>query len=247
MSTAAINSGFSASIKGVKAVDRYLVKEEARAQKARNTALRVEGYRLKNLLQKEIRQGAPGGRQFTPLSWIARRIWRRPNRKPLDQLSKGVRYDVNPREPYAVAVGFVGPMTWSEADLGLGYVGRRVNQYSPDLLRDESLNPLRRGISRSNISSKKWRRLADMHQEGFTHEISPRKRWWIINRGAGLIKRSSFGREDIADTPFFLRKNTRRFTTPARKIIGPFWQAHEMPARRNIKRNFKAKLAGRRI
>ena len=66
MSTAAINSGFSASIKGVKAVDRYLVKEEARAQKARNTALRVEGYRLKNLLQKEIRQGAPGGRQL----WI---------------------------------------------------------------------------------------------------------------------------------------------------------------------------------
>jgi len=247
MSTQAINSAASITIKGDKKVFEYLDKANENAQKAYNTALRVEGSRLKNLLQKEIREGAPGGIRFLPLSYLSRYHWKRPNRNPLESLAKGVRYDVNPRPPYAVAVGFVGPMTWSDADLGLGYEGVRVNHYSPQKVRNASLNPLGRGITRSNISSKRWRNLALMHQKGFSREISARQRWWFIRRGSDLIKHSGVDREDITQTPFFLKKTTKTFRTPARPIITPFWQAHQTAARANIRKNFKRKMAGERI
>jgi hypothetical protein len=247
VSNQATNSAASFTLKGGKKVASWLEQQREAAQKAHNTALRAEGYRLKNLLQKEIRQGSPGGRPFKKLSYISKYHWKRPNRKPLDTLAKGVRYSVNPRPPYAVAVGFVGPMTWNDADLGLGYEGVRVNQYSQSKVRNESLNPLGRGISRSNISSKKWRYLAKIHQDGFEREVSESQRKWLIRRGSDLIKHSKFDREDVSQTPFFLKKSTKSMTTAARPIIAPFWQAHQAAARSNIRNNFKRKMSGERI
>lgn len=252
------------TIKGTRKVSRWLEAKKAESEKAMNTALRVEGFRLKNLMQREIRAGAPGGRPFAPLTYIARRARsdKRPGRSPLEALSKGVRYEVSPRPPYnAVAVGFVGPMTWSDADLALGYVGRRANQYSPGLSRNPALNPLGRGITRSNISSKRWRALAEQQQKGFTRTITDKQREWLARRGASLLgwRRSlagdtsytgTYGRNLEAvegNSPFFLRKSTTRFVSPPRPIIAPFWAAHAAQARRNIERNFVQKMKGQRI
>ena len=248
------------TIKGVDKTLRWLEKNRAEAEKNMNIALRVEGFRLRNLMQREIKAGAPGGRRFDPLTDISKRMdfQKSPRRNPLADLAKGVRYHVNPRPPYQVAVGFVGPMTWSDADRGLGFVGRRVNQYSPPLARVAALNPIGWGMGRSQISSKKWRRLAESHQKGFTRTITETQRRYIAHQGARLLgwERTLGGKTSYknkytdnleataGNTPFFLKKSTKTFTTPARPIIAPFWQAHQQSIRRNIASNFKRKMAG---
>lgn len=249
----------SVVVKGIDSTRKWLQENDARINKAYNSALRIEGFRLRNLLIKEIRQGKPGGKRLKSLSYISRRAnrqtWIRggttrktdPNRKPLARLAQGVRYDANPRPPYAVAVGWVGPMTWREADLRKGYTGSLVNQHSNQLRYNAFMNPLKRGMKRSGISSKKWRSLAKSHQEGFTRKITKKQREWLANRGAKLLEAGGYESSEDLDTPFFLQKSTRYFHTPARPIMEPFWQAYEDDARRNIKRNFSMKMKGKRI
>ncbi len=203
-------------LKGLDKTSSWLKKERQASEKAMKTGVKVEGFRLKNLMQKEIRQGAPGGKRFAPLSYIARRMQRRvhgeggvgvrqsPNRKPLVRMALAVRYAVL-AHPFAVKVGFVS-------------YGGSVNQVSST-----------------------WRKLAARVQKGFSRNISPGLRRMIVRRGEEL------GTADGGATPFFLRKNTHRFDTPARPIVSPFWQAHARAARNNINRNFRAKLAGKRI
>ena len=252
-----------ATIKGVKKTLKWLEKNRAEAEKNMNIALRVEGFRLRKLMQREIKAGSPGGRRFAPLTDISKRMdyQKSPRRNPLKALAQGVRYHVNPRPPYQVAVGFVGPMTRSDADRGLGFVGRRVNQYSSPRTRVAALNPLGWGISRSNISSKKWRSLAASHQKGFSRTITEAQRRAIVHRGARLLgwDRTMGGKTSYknkygdnleataGNTPFFLKKSTKTLTTPARPIIAPFWQAHQQSIRRNIASNFKRKMAGQHI
>ncbi len=81
--------------------------------KAGRTAVKIEAFRLRGLLQKEIRAGAPGGVPFAPLSEIAKRITAYHHKtKPLLYLARPVRYNVtagetdNPR--FTVEVGFAG-------------------------------------------------------------------------------------------------------------------------------------------
>ena len=196
------SKSISVTLKGAKKVTRFLKKADAYAEKSLNTAIKVEGFRLQKLLQKEIRSGSVGGRRFSVLSSIARKIDRRsPNRKPLTRLAAGVRYHVKSYKPFKLEVG------WPEGNRG----------------------------------SKSWRRLALMLQKGFTKTISKKQRSFIVHRGEQL------GTIEGGDTPFFLKKSTKIFKTPARQIISPFWQANRNKANANIKRNFKLKLKGARI
>jgi hypothetical protein len=101
------------------------------------------------------------------------------------------------------------------------------------------------GIGRTSDS---WIKIAERLQAGFTTPAdSPSVsgittlRQSFIRRGSRLGKRSRLRRF------FFLRKQTRLLTTPARNVIEPFWAAHEREAERNIINNFKRKLAGERI
>jgi len=148
-----------------------------------------------------------------------------PNRKPLHRLAFGVRYHVQRQKPYTLAIGWVGPQTASEATAS----------------RNSTDNRLGRGILGKDVSSKRWRSLAKSHQDGFTREITPGLRKWIVRKGAGL------GVVEGADTPFFLRKRTKTFHTPSRPIITPFWAAHRHESIRNIDMNFKRKMSGERI
>ncbi len=212
-----LNNLLGATLQGAEDAVQWLDRKEKAVKKAHETAVKVEGYRLKNLLQREIRKGAPGGRAFEPLSWIARRLTRQvtlmggvtqrqnPNRKPIARLAHGIRYNIRTGPFFKMLVGFVQP------------------------------------TSGPHTVSKSWRRLADFHQKGFTRAISAAQRYFIIRRGGEL------GKVDGGETPFFLKRDTQKFTTPARKIVDPFWAAHARQAKENIRKNFRTKMAGKRI
>jgi len=89
--------------------------------------------------------------------------------------------------------------------------------------------------------SKRWKFLAQALQEGFTGTMSEATRESLAETGARLGKRSKNRRY------FFLKKSTRRFKTPARPIMEPFWRAYRDDARRNITSNFRRKMRGERI
>jgi len=174
-------------------------------KKASETATRVEAFRLSRLLKEEIRQGAPGGRPFSPLTEMAKRLRRPANRTPLRRLAVPIRYAaIRAAGKYRVSIGFVDP-------------------------------------GRGRPLSKSWKRIAKIHQEGFTQALTEQKRMGIIHVGARLTRR-------VRNRFYlFLRKSTQRLRTPARPIIDPFWKAHRRQAERNIERNFERKLRGERI
>ncbi len=80
--------------KDIRKFHRALEKADDGRKKAGETAAKVEGFRLKKVLEKEIRAGAPGGRKFSSLSVIASRTSRGVSRSPLRRLALGVRYRV---------------------------------------------------------------------------------------------------------------------------------------------------------
>lgn len=99
------------TVRGLKNVQRDMKVEGARQKKALELAIRIEGYRLRKQLQKEIKAGAPGGKKFAPLSFLA--MWRTGRRRRsgfnrLGRLGSVVRYDVN-KNPFSMKIGFVGP------------------------------------------------------------------------------------------------------------------------------------------
>lgn len=221
-------------IRGVDKLERVIKRTRLEQEKASNTAIRIEGYRKKNLLQKELRKGAPGGRQFAPLSFIARRLWYPPERRvPLyspvsnrygkdGTIDKAVRYHVQSERPYTLALGFVGPTSRSKAELA-----RKKG--------------LKRGIDPEHISSVTWRRLALKHQAGFVAPVSSSQRLGFAHIGAAL------GTIEGGRTPFFLKKSTTHMRTPARPIISPFRIRYRREIVRNIANHYAAKMAGRRV
>lgn len=80
------------------------------SQKASKNAVKVEAFRLKGVLQKELRNGTVGG--FSPLREISKQYSRKPSQRskpPLAPLAKVVRYFVADNGmPYHMEIGFVG-------------------------------------------------------------------------------------------------------------------------------------------
>lgn len=104
--------------------------------------------------------------------------------------------------------------------------------------------------------SKRWKALAEMHQEGFTREVTEKLRAMLRAQGGALKGRWTGGRgrsgawhfqENKAAKYFFLRAGTTRLRTPARPILDPFWARHQEEAWKNIRRNYLRKLWGERI
>ena len=190
--------------KGFSKLERMLKTESKRQEKALNTVVKIEGFRLMRLLKKQIRDGAPGGQKFDPLTFIARR-WGskgsrlRPN-KPLRRLAVAVRYFVKDYSPLDMRIGWVGPRT-----------------------------------------SKSWKRIAKLQQEGFTRPITEKRRKSFVALGRAMSKRSP------ARKYMFLLKSTRMLTTPPRPIIDPFWDSEKRRSWRNIQRNYRLKMKGQRI
>jgi hypothetical protein len=188
--------------KGFTGLERTLKTESRRQEKALNVSIKVEGFRLMRLLKKQIRDGAPGGKKFEPLSFLSR-AWgskRLRTNKPLRRLALAVRYHVQDQSPFDMRIGWVGPRT-----------------------------------------SKSWKRIAELQQEGFTRGMKSERREFFRLKGAAMTKRS------VARKYMFVRRSTKRFTTPARPIMDPFWRAEKDRAWRNIQRNYRLKMKGQRI
>jgi len=112
MQQSGIGQAGSVVLKGLKSTRNRLKSRQQASKKAMTTAARVEAFRMKNKLQRQLRQGSPGGRTLHPLSYIARRLSRKsgsPNRKPLSKLAFAVRYAVDYSKDFSVKVGFVQP------------------------------------------------------------------------------------------------------------------------------------------
>ncbi len=99
----------TATAKGVTRLQEALNASRKNEKKALDTAIKVEGFRLRKVLMKEIRQGAPGGQPLAPVSAITRRLNR--SAKPLRSMAKGIRYHIQ-RDPFAINFGFVGNRSW---------------------------------------------------------------------------------------------------------------------------------------
>lgn len=191
-------------------------------RKAGEIAVRAEAYRLRGVLKKELKKGAPGGRSFSALRIISRGAR---NRKPLSKLSVAVRYW------YAGKHGSNGKV------FSVGFGGGKV------VGMDGS-------VKRNNQLSLSWEKIAQVQQKGFTVPIgsAPRnrdrgKRRLMYVLGVMYWKK---GKKRIAKY-HFLKKETTAFTVPARPIIAPFWSAHQREAERNIASNFVKKMRGDRI
>lgn len=101
-------------------------------------------------------------------------------------------------------------------------------------------------------SSDTWRKLAKIHQEGFSfgegsrqgtrNTGMPQRRRAYFARGGGKLSKGAKGRRHM-----FIRKSTRRFEAPARPIIDPFYRRHRAEALRNIVINTRRKIRGERI
>jgi len=89
--------------------------------------------------------------------------------------------------------------------------------------------------------SKRWKHLAQVLQMGFTHGMSELTRAGLIGTGSRMSKRAKGRRYH------FLKKTTQLFTTPARPIMVPFWQAYRHESLKNIAENFRRKMRGERI
>lgn len=160
MFTRGINKSASVTLEGAERVAAWLDKQDSATKSAHQAAVKVEGFRLMNLLKSEIKKGAPGGNTFGALTFIARRMqkkvrgsgsWKRqsPNRKPLANMATGVRYAVT-QTPFSMAVGFVQP------------------------------------AGRSNQISSTWQRLAKIHQTGFYRDVTQKQREAFARRGGEL-------------------------------------------------------------
>lgn len=105
----------NATSKGFANLERALKTENLRQEKALNTSIKVEGFRLMRLLKKQIREGNPGGRKFHPLTFLAR-AWGSKGKglaanKPLRKLALAVRYFVKDQHPFDMRIGWTGPKT----------------------------------------------------------------------------------------------------------------------------------------
>jgi len=87
---------------------RELERRGQEIERAASTAVKVEGFRLMQQLRKEIREGAPGGKRFAPLSVVAAYSRRPYNRTAYQRLATAVRYDqVGKGADMTFKVGFI--------------------------------------------------------------------------------------------------------------------------------------------
>ncbi|MBI9092200.1 MAG: hypothetical protein JEZ12_23555 [Desulfobacterium sp.] len=134
----------------------------------------------------------------------------------------------------------------------LSYIARRLWGRSPNRAPLRSLatgvryavrdkKPYTMAVGFIPERSGGWIKTAEKHQKGFERTISHGQRKLIVGRGGRL------GVAEGSNTPFFLKRSTKKFKTPGRPLVAPFWAHHHDQFQKNIAKNFKAKMAGKRI
>lgn len=204
-------------VRGLKQLARALEASRKEEVRALETAIKVEAFNIRKVLREQIKQGAPGGRPFAPLSVIgAHSLGRgrfsktRRSRRALRKLATALRYDVDRSPNFQVTIG------WPRGLRSLA----RAHQEGQTRPATEDL--------------KRFLRRAGGQLRGR----------WAMGRGRSggyHFSENRFARY------FFLRKETKQLRTPARPIMDPFWGIYQQRAWRNIRQNFIKKSRGERI
>jgi len=207
-----------AVITNLKQFDRQLTAETNRLYKAAKDAAKIEAYRLRDVLREEIKQGAPGGQKFKPITELARRSRKKyyRNKPPLYTLYKPIRYEVvknskyikDPKHEIHIGIGLGAPeisASWKriarmQQDGGV-FIDKRFKYFSP------------------------WQGRVLTGQEAV--------RDYLLHKSVERKPRR-----------YALRKETRVFKLPPRPIIGPFWNKYQKIALKNIEDNFERKARG---
>jgi len=216
-------------IKGVEKTLRGIKQAEIQQLRNINTAFRVEGFKMKNELQQQIRDGSPGGFRWDPLTQLARRWFGRRKNNPLHKLARGIRYHVPNTPVPTLQVGFVGPVNARQHAL-MVRSGIKLGSHGGY-----------RGVAVGGMTSNSWRRLGRQHQKGFEKPITESQRSWLFK------KANSMRRSNPARRVFILKPTTTTFKTPPRLIIDPFWNARRAHTIRNIRENYHRKMRGVKI
>ncbi len=118
-------------IKNWSEFQRDLDKAESGRQKAAETAVKVEMYRLKSALAADLKSGGAGASRFAPLKVVSRGT--NTKRKPLSRLAAGVRYEVKNtgKDQTSYRVGFTGPQS-SKSWMRIAHSAQDGGTVSPD-------------------------------------------------------------------------------------------------------------------
>lgn len=208
----------SVTVKGLQNLRKDLEIRTKKEKRALDIAIRVEGFRRLKELREAIRRGDPSGAPYAArLSKIAQRTKSGRMRKNQVPLYRLARM-LRYEVDYKTGLSGAGEMSFS---FGFKQTGRRK---LPGF----------------------YQKLVRLHQQGedtfYTGsrtELGKR-----FARIGGKLKKKG----DPDARYFFLRKETgRRIRLPERAIVGPYWERNRMDAIRNVRRNFRLKLAGHRI
>lgn len=212
-----------AVLKGVKGLSNVIGKAHAQQIKASENAIKIEGYRLRKLTKAEIKSGDPGGKKFKKLSYM--RMFSRSRRKgvnnPLVRLNQGIRYNVEKKAPYEMAIGFSGNPArgnWR------GYATKHQEGFRTFITPE-----MRRYFARKGASLLGWKGKVK----------------------GKVTKTKIDQYKDLAASgvrfPFFIKKSTKYFKTPSREIIDPIYKKELPTIKKNISANYRIKMKGGRI
>lgn len=236
----------TAVIKNPNHVMSVLEKEKQYGVQASKSAIKQESARLKKLLQKEIKEGSPGGRSMAHLGAMAMETKRSASdRNPLARLRHMMGYDLNKQgstwfaklglTPYKSKSGSVFPkgakISWARImELQQAGVSIKVT----DKMR-------RKFLSRAIGSQGKWQGGGRSGGTTFVKTKTRKGTWSRAGRSGGRV----FTQNVKKISPYFIRK-TGMLKIPGRPIIVPFWAAHKSEAMQNLQRNFKRIMGGQK-
>ncbi len=124
-------AGAKLAVKNWREFRAELDKADGVRKKSAETAVKVEMYRLKGALAKDLRGGGAGGTTFAPLRVVSRGT--SATRKPLARLAQAVRYEVKREQGKATfSVGFTGPQT-SKSWMGIASTVQDGASFNPDM------------------------------------------------------------------------------------------------------------------
>lgn len=188
--------------------------------KAAINAVKIEGYRLRQLLQSQIIGGAPGGKGFAPMRRIS-------------QLSRQYQAEYGSRLWNKTSIPKPGM-----DDPALRALAIPVRY---EVQKGEEKFKVKVGILKNKAISDSWRKIAYKQQTGFTIPITPLLREAFAT---WPLKMARAGRKPHG---IFFPPEKTHLVVPPRDITRPFWRQQQNRVYANIKRNFDLKMANKYI
>jgi hypothetical protein len=187
------------------------------ADRAKASALKSEGFRLKNLISNAIRSGGPANAKWEKLNPHTGVLSRMTGRNQRLQTVKNYRMVWKGQKGSKVRVRQYKDVMLSARKEPLARLAGAVRyEY------DKDLELVSIGFIRSAGVSDRMLSLARLHAKGETTRITPRMRRMLFALG------------------FPVKKSTTQLETPARPVIEPVFRAEKDTIIKNLERKFLA-------